>query len=248
MNYDYSSNDSMLRHFALLEGEESILNLQSQEGLSFERSLDHYSQKVNSLLITNLRVLCFVKKDGKSQNLVAPIKNVEGVKITTEVKESGSLITGGLFVLTSLIVGGLVYSSQAPVVAAILVTLALFTLGIINLSRYFFPDNPSNIVINTTTLEMSIPLKSDRAIDGAFLLGDYIFQLKSGLLPEAIRNESEDNKSIFLPNIQETGRDSQLINADTFLEGEQQEIFPPKEFGSENIDPETQPPGSESTI
>jgi hypothetical protein len=39
----------------------------------------------------------------------------------------------------------------------------------------------------------------------------------------------------------------QIINIDTFLEGEQEEIFPPKEFGLENVDSETQHSGSENT-
>lgn len=245
MDYGYSSNHSGLRHFVLLEGEEAVLNLQSQEGLSFEQPSDQYWQKVNSLLITNLRIMCFIKEGSNSHSLIAPIKSVESIKITTKSKESGSLITGGLFVLTSLIVGGLVYSSQAPIIAAALVTLALFALGVINISRYLFPDNPANIVVNTTTLGMSIPLKTDQVIEGAFVLAGYIFQLKSGLLPKAIRNKSKDDESILDLNVQEMREGSQIINTNAFLEGEQEEISPPKEFGLENVVSETQPLGGE---
>ena len=185
MNERFPPERRTVKGIALLEGEEPLLTLHSRNGLLSGPP----PEEDDFLLLTNRRVMGRVREGERERYAIASLEDVEAVEITTHTRDSGALAMGGLLTLVGLVAGALVYSFGAHILISLVVAATIAGLGLLSLSKYLFPEEPSTVAFRTAASDVRLPLHSERAVQDASALASHFFQLKAGQQPADVGEE-----------------------------------------------------------
>ena len=162
----------------LLDGEEVCIALDGRHGL-----LHGAPPQDDFVVITNRRLICFARREGKHRRVLLPIGSVESVEVTDLAKNTRPLVSGGLMLLTAVGVSWaaavLGWGGILPwIIAAVLVAL-----GALTASSYFVSEDSPSITFRTRTTEVSLSLRGDAALRDAYRLANGPFQVQAGQMP-----------------------------------------------------------------
>ena len=159
----------------LLDGEEVRLTLDGRYGL-----LQGAPPQDDFVVVTNRRLICFARKDGKHRRVLLPVGGVDSVEVTDLAKNIRPLVSGGLMLLAAIGVSWaaavLGWGGILPwIIAAVLVAL-----GALTASSYFVSEDSPSITFRTRTTEVSLALRGEAALRDAYRLANGLFQVQAG--------------------------------------------------------------------
>ena len=151
------------------------------------------------LLITNLRVISFLRGEGVKETYLAPIDELKTVFVKGKSRGVRNLIQGILFVLAGIlayfIIGYIRESTWSEISIASVVGLIVVVFGASYLTRHLLWEPEGEIVFQGGTWEkpsannrgavesyqwqMSFPYRSDKANDAVYTLVNRFFEIRS---------------------------------------------------------------------
>lgn len=174
------SDNREVRGIKLLDGEDVQLTLDGRYGL-WEGALP----QDDFITVTNQRLICFTRKDGKHRRVLLPIGGVEAVEVTDLAKSIRPLLSGGLLLLAAV---GVSWATSALGWGGILpwiIGAVLVALGALTASSYFVSEDSPSITFRTRTTEVSLALRGEEALRDAYRLANGLFQVQAGQTPTA---------------------------------------------------------------
>ena len=174
------SGNREVRGIDLLDGEEVRLTLDGRYGL-----LEGAPPQDDFITVTNLRLICFARKDGKHRRVLLPISGVEAVEVTDLAKSIRPLISGGLLLLAAV---GVSWAAAVLGWGGILpwiIGAVLVALGALTASSYFVSEDSPSITFRTRTTEVSLALRGEEALRDAYRLANGPFQAQAEQTPAA---------------------------------------------------------------
>ena len=169
-----------VRGIGLLDGEEVWLTLDGRYGL-----LEGAPPKDDFIAVTNQRLICFIRKEGKHRRVLLPIDGVEAVEVIGLVKSIRPLVSGGLLLLAAV---GVSWTAAVLGWGGILpwiIGAVLVALGALTASSYFVSEDSPSITFRTRTTEVSLALRGEGALRDAYRLASGPFQVQAGQTPAA---------------------------------------------------------------
>ena len=169
------SGNREVRGIDLLDGEEVRLTLDGRYGL-----LEGAPPQDDFITVTNQRLICFARKDGKHRRVLLPISGVEAVEVTDLAKSIRPLISGGLLLLAAV---GVSWAAAVLGWGGILpwiIGAVLVALGALTASSYFVSEDSPSITFRTRTTEVSLTLRGEEALRDAYRLANGPFQAQAG--------------------------------------------------------------------
>ena len=162
----------------LLKGEEVWLTLDGRYGL-----LQGAPPQDDFIVVTNLRLICFARKDGKHRRTLLPIDGVDSVEVTDLAKSTKPLVSGGLMLLAAV---GVSWAAAVLGWGGILpwiIGVVLVALGALTASSYFVSEDSPSITFRTRTTEASLALRGEAALRDAYRVANGPFQVHAGQKP-----------------------------------------------------------------
>ena len=159
----------------LLDGEEVCLALDGRYGL-----LHGAPPQDDFAVVTNQRLICFARKDGKRRRVLLPIGGVESVEVTDLAKNIRPLVSGGLMLLAAVGVSWAAAVVGWSGVLPWIIAAALAALGALTASSYFVSEDSPSITFRTRTTEVSLALRSEGALRDAYRLANGPFLAQAG--------------------------------------------------------------------
>ncbi len=169
-----------IRGVQLLPNEELWLVLHGRYGL-----LEDAPPQDDCILLTNQRLLGFVRNDGRERLVLVPLQEVDAVEVNDVTQRVKPLLTGGAMMLGAVVV---VWLAAALGIAGILPWLiggALVVLGAITASTYFVAEDAASILFRTRTTELVLPLRTSEALRDAHGMAHGFFLARAGHEPAA---------------------------------------------------------------
>ena len=167
MDSDYRE----VRGIKLLDGEEVRLTLDGRYGL-----LNGVPPQDDFIAVTNRRLICFARKDGKRRRVLLPIGSVEAVEVTELARSVRPLLSGGLLLLAAV---GVSWTATVLGWGGILpwiIGAVLVALGALTASSYFVSEDSPSITFRARTTEVSLALRGEEALRDAYRLANGPFQ------------------------------------------------------------------------
>ena len=158
----------------LLDGEEVCLTLDGRYGL-----LQGAPPQDDFIVVTNQRLICFARKDGKHRRVLLPIDSVESVEVTDLAKSIRPLVSGGLMLLAAV---GVSWTAAVLGWGGILpwiIGAVLVALGALTASSYFVSEDSPSITFRARTTEVSLALRGEAALRDAYLVANGPFQVQA---------------------------------------------------------------------
>ena len=158
----------------LLDGEEVCLTLDGRYGL-----LQGAPPQDDFIVVTNQRLICFARKDGKHRRVLLPIDSVESVEVTDLAKSIRPLVSGGLMLLAAV---GVSWTAAVLGWGGILpwiIGAVLVALGALTASSYFVSEDSPSITFRARTTEVSLALRGEAALRDAYLVASGPFQAQA---------------------------------------------------------------------
>lgn len=180
MSRGIPSKPRMVRDIVLLASEEPLFVLHPKIGLLSGLP----PEEGDFLLLTDRRVMARSSEKGRESYAIALLEAVEATEIISHARNSIALVTGALLALAGMASGVLAYSLGAHTLIALVLAVVIAGLGLLNLSRYLFPDEAAAVVFRTAASEVKFPLYTKRSTQDALSLVGHIFQLKVGEHPD----------------------------------------------------------------
>ena len=164
----------------LLDGEEVRLALDGRYGL-----LHGAPPQDDFAVVTNRRLICFARKEGKHRQVLLPIDSVESVEVTDLAKSTRPLVSGGLMLLAAIGVSWAAAVLGWGGVLPWIISAVLVALGALTASSYFVSEDSPSITFRSRTTEVSLSLRGDAALRDAYRLANGLFQAQAGQTPTA---------------------------------------------------------------
>lgn len=167
-----------IRGVQLLPNEELWLVLHGKYGL-----LEDAPPQDDCILLTNQRLVGFVRGDGRERLVLMPLPEVDAVEVNDVAQRLTPLLTGGAMILGAVVV---VWLAAALGIAGILPWLiggALAVLGAITASTYFVAEDAASILFRTPTTELALPLHTPEALRDARGMAHGFFLARAGHEP-----------------------------------------------------------------
>lgn len=174
------SENREVRGIKLLDGEEVRLTLDGRYGL-----LESSPPQDDFITITNQRLICFARKEGKHRRVLFPINGVEAVEVTDLVKSTRPLVSGGLLLLAAVGVSWVATVLGWGGILPWIIGAVLVALGALTASSYFVSEDSPSITFRTRTTEVSLSLRGEEALRDAYRLANGPFQVQAGQTPAA---------------------------------------------------------------
>ena len=189
-----STGDGSVRGLPLMAGEQVQERFAANHGL-----VSGAPKKGPLLLITNLRVISFLRGEGVKETYLAPIDELKTVFVKGKSRGVRNLIQGILFVLAGIlayfIIGYIRESTWSEISIASVVGLIVVVFGASYLTRHLLWEPEGEIVFQGGTWEkpsannrgpvesyqwqMSFPYRSDKANDEVYTLVNRFFEIRS---------------------------------------------------------------------
>ena len=189
-----STGDRSVRGLPLMAGEQVQERFASNHGL-----VSGAPKKGPLLLITNLRVISFLRGEDVKETYLAPIDELKTVFVKGKSRGVRNLIQGILFVLAGIlayfIIGYIRESTWSEISIASVVGLIVVVFGASYLTRHLLWEPEGEIVFQGGTWEkpsannrgpvesyqwqMSFPYRSDKANDEVYTLVNRFFEIRS---------------------------------------------------------------------
>ncbi len=169
-----------IRGVQLLPNEELWLVLHGRYGL-----LEDAPPQDDCILLTNQRLVGFVRNDGREHLVLAPLQEVDAVEVNDVAQRVMPLLTGGAMMLGAVVV---VWLAAALGIAGILPWLiggALVLLGAITASTYFVAEDAASILFRTRTTDLALLLHTPEALRDAHDMAHGFFLARAGHEPTA---------------------------------------------------------------
>ena len=169
-----------VRGIRLLDGEEVWLTLDGRYGL-----LEGAPPQDDFITITNRRLICFARKDGKHRRVLLPIGSVEAVDVIDLAKSIRPLVSGGLLLLAAVGVSWVATALGWGGILPWIIGAVLVALGALTASSYFVSEDSPCITFRTRTTEVSLALRGEEALRDAYRLANGPFQAQAGQISAA---------------------------------------------------------------
>ena len=180
MNTENTAEYTEVGGIRLLDGEEVRLALDGRHGL-----LQEAPPQDDFVVVTNLRLICFARKEGKHRRVLLPIGSVESVEVTDLAKSTRPLVSGGLMLLAAIGVSWAAAVLGWGGVLPWIISAVLVALGALTASSYFVSEDSPSITFRTRTTEVSLSLRGEAALRDAHRLANGPFQVQAGQTPTA---------------------------------------------------------------
>ena len=188
------AGDRSVRGLPLMAGEQVQERFAANHGL-----VSGAPKKGPLLLITNLRVISFLRGEGVKETYLAPIDELKTVFVKGKSRGVRNLIQGILFVLAGIlayfVIGYIRESTWSEISIASVVGLIVVVFGASYLTRHLLWEPEGEIVFQGGTWEkpsasnrgavesyqwqMSFPYRSDKANDEVYTLVNRFFEIRS---------------------------------------------------------------------
>ena len=178
-----------MRGIRLLDGEEVWLTLDGRYGL-----LEGAPPQDDFITITNRRLICFARKDGKHRRVLLPIGSVEAVEVIDLAKSIRPLVSGGLLLLAAVGVSWVATALGWGGILPWIIGAVLVALGALTASSYFVSEDSPSITFRTRTTEVSLALRGEEALRDAYRLANGPFQAQAGQI-SAVRQTTAAEQS-----------------------------------------------------
>ncbi len=180
MNTESTAEHTEAGGISLLDGEEVRLTLDGRYGL-----LQGAPPQDDFVVVTNRRLICFSRREGKHRRVLLPIDSVDSVEVTDLAKNIRPLVSGGLMLLAAV---GVTWAATVMGWSGVLpwiIGAVLVALGAVTASSYFVSEDSPSITFRTRTTEVSLALRSEGALRDAYRLANGLFQVQAGQKPTA---------------------------------------------------------------
>ncbi len=169
-----------IRGIQPLEGEGPWLILHERHGL-----LDQAPPEEDCLLLSNLRLIGLSQGEGRRRSTLLSLQDVDVVEITDISRSLKPLVTGGLMVLSAVVLAWLAAAFDVAGFLPWLIGGTLVLLGAITASTYFVAEETAMITFRNRTTEVSLPLLTPLVMRDAHTMVHRFFQAKAGQAPTA---------------------------------------------------------------
>ncbi len=164
-----------VRGIRLLDGEEVWLTLDGRYGL-----LEGAPPQDDFIAVTNQRLICFARKDGKHRRVLLPIGSVDSVEVTDLAKSIRPLLSGGLLLLAAVAVSWAATVLGWGGILPWIIGAVLVALGALTASSYFVSEDSPSITFRARTAEVSLALRGEGALRDAYRVANGPFQVQAG--------------------------------------------------------------------
>lgn len=175
MNTENTAEYTEVGGIRLLDGEEVYITLDGRYGLSQEAP-----PQDDFVVLTNRRLICFARKEGKHRRVLLPIGSVESVEVTDLAKSTRPLVSGGLMLLAAIGVSWAAAVLGWGGVLPWIISAVLVALGALTASSYLVSEDSPSITFRSRTTEVSLSLRRDAALRDAYRLANGLFQAQAG--------------------------------------------------------------------
>ena len=188
---DVTSGRSSIRELPLLEGERLQEKFGPYHGLGGQTT-----EKGSLLVLTNQRVISFLRDDGHKETYMAALDELKGVSVKAAPRGMKNLIQGFAFILFGIlayfIIGYITNSVWSEISIASALGAAVVFVGLLYIARYFFWEQEGTIVFQggtwersdkaggteAYTWELSFPFKNNKASADVYNLVNRFFEIK----------------------------------------------------------------------
>ena len=180
-----------IRELPLLDGENLEERFAPYDGL-----IDNTAHKGPLLVITNQRIVSFLKGNGRQETYVAALEELKGVSVKAASRGMKNLVQGFTFILFGIlayfIIGYITDSVWSEVSIASALGAAIIFVGLLYIAKHFFWEQEGTIVFQGSTWERSdkagstkaytweltFPYKSNKASVDVYDLVNRFFEIK----------------------------------------------------------------------
>ena len=177
-----------VRGIRLLDGEEVWLTLDGRYGL-----LEGAPPQDDFIAVTNQRLICFARKDGKHRRVLLPIGSVDSVEVTDLAKSIRPLLSGGLMLLAAIAVSWATAALGWGGILPWIIGAVLLALGALTASSYFVSEDSPSITFRARTAEVSLALRGEEALRDAYRVANGPFEVRAAQMPAAGQSRAGKN-------------------------------------------------------
>lgn len=241
MNTENTAEYTEVGGTRLLDGEEVYLTLDGRYGLSQEAP-----PQDDFVVVTNRRLICFARKEGKHRRVLLPIGSVESVEVTDLAKSTRPLVSGGLMLLAAIGVSWAAAVLGWGGVLPWIISAVLVALGALTASSYLVSEDSPSITFRSRTTEVSLALRGDAALRDAYRLANGLFQVQAGQTPAAEQSSTGEEVTATLAD-EEADRPVQPSSGDVSTADEAPPVVSASAGDEESAAPEEEPPTEDTS-
>lgn len=165
-----------VRGMPMMEGEKIVDQFSSDDGI-----VVNTPDKGDLLVLTNLRVIAFVKDSEHKETSLAPLDELNGLSVKSNNRGAKEMLQGPILILLGIVAYFVVGYSLEHVAVAAVMGASIALVGVLLGARFIFWEEEGTILFQGGRLELGFPYRTDRASEDAYKVVNRFFDLKLSL-------------------------------------------------------------------